>query len=74
MEEEREDPSPSLSDTVCFPSSLSLSLYILVHYWQLGRPSSFEQGEPLLANLGPETRQSKMEEVSLEEDSPISDF
>ena len=27
MEEEREDPSPSLSDTVCFPSSRSLSTY-----------------------------------------------
>ena len=28
MEEEREDPSPSLSDTVCFPNSLlSLSTY-----------------------------------------------
>ncbi len=27
MEEEREDLSPSLSDTVCFPSSLSLRTY-----------------------------------------------
>ncbi len=27
MEEEREDPSSSLSDTVCFPSSLSLGTY-----------------------------------------------
>ena len=34
-----------------------LSEYILVHYRQLGRPSSSEQGEPLLASLGPERRQ-----------------
>ena len=33
-----------------------------------------EQGEPLLASLGPETRQSRMEEGSLEEDSSLRDF
>ncbi len=45
-----------------------------MHYWQLGRPSSLEQGEPLLASTGPETRQSRMEVDSLEQDKTLRDY
>ncbi len=45
-----------------------------MHYWQLGRPSSLEQGEPLLASLGPETKQFRIEEGSLEKDSSLRDY
>jgi hypothetical protein len=33
-----------------------------------------EQGEPLLASTGPETRQSRMEVNSLEQDDSLRDY